>query len=115
MLQTLVKKGTDCSVPAAKFLTPRRTVVVDRVVCPFFHQRLKHAERHASVSHLCQVNVGHACVRSVCFKGRHPQVKKGGPEGPVTLIRNLRSMRQCLFVYHYWIDAVFGFTVSPAG
>jgi hypothetical protein len=24
-------------------------------------------------------------------------------------LRLLRAMRQCLFVYHYWIDAVFGF------
>lgn len=42
MSKSLLKKGTDGSVPAYKMFMPRRTVAVDRVVCPLFQQTSNH-------------------------------------------------------------------------
>gem|GEM_PF-254923 len=39
--RTLLKKGTDCSVPSRNFVTSRTSLGVDRAVCPLFQQSLR--------------------------------------------------------------------------
>jgi len=40
-----LKKGTDYSVPSRKPLISRKSVAVDRAVCPLFQQALRKAGR----------------------------------------------------------------------